>query len=550
MSKYRVTGPDGASYDITAPEGATEAQVLEYAKSQFSKPQAAAPAQPEPSFLSGMAQMGGDLLKGGAVGAAEIGQALLSLPKTLTGGLLPPIGGQAFMDRSRAATRDMYNEAGPAAGVGKFATQVAGTAGVGGPMAQVLGRGAQALPRVAGVLKSAPVTAAAEGAAVGLATDPDGGLGAAGAGAAGGVGGHYLLGGLARRLGSPVRMSQAAEDLRAQGVHVTAGQGGGRLIQNVEQAASYVPLVSAGVQKQRSRPYEQLREVVLEKAQVPNMPPVVVKGRPVDDVLEELRNNFDTAYAQISAGKFFQQDAKLAQDITGIVQDPARYLSEEQRRMLARTIKATLWDHVQGGGWAGDMLALAQNQFRQQAAKLIRGNATNAEREMAQTLRDISDSIRDMMARQDPTVKTLYDQLRVPYSNLTTAERAAGGALAQGAFTPSQLARAGGAKGNTDLEDLGRLAYTSLPRGVESPTPLGSALGAGALAGGGYLAGSDNLPSAIAGPVAALMLLGTRPGQRFMTGDYAAQRRLAELLRKHPNTGVATGAITATELGD
>lgn len=34
MARYRVTGPDGATYEITAPDDATEAQVLNYAKSQ------------------------------------------------------------------------------------------------------------------------------------------------------------------------------------------------------------------------------------------------------------------------------------------------------------------------------------------------------------------------------------------------------------------------------------------------------------------------------------------------------------------------------------
>lgn len=37
MAKYRITGPDGATFEVNAPEGATEQQVMTYAKSQFSK---------------------------------------------------------------------------------------------------------------------------------------------------------------------------------------------------------------------------------------------------------------------------------------------------------------------------------------------------------------------------------------------------------------------------------------------------------------------------------------------------------------------------------
>jgi len=35
MAKFRITGPDGANYEITAPDDADEAQILSYAKNQF-----------------------------------------------------------------------------------------------------------------------------------------------------------------------------------------------------------------------------------------------------------------------------------------------------------------------------------------------------------------------------------------------------------------------------------------------------------------------------------------------------------------------------------
>src|SRR2546426_6594994 len=39
MPKYRVTSPDGKSFDINAPEGASQDDVMEYAQSQYSAPQ-------------------------------------------------------------------------------------------------------------------------------------------------------------------------------------------------------------------------------------------------------------------------------------------------------------------------------------------------------------------------------------------------------------------------------------------------------------------------------------------------------------------------------
>src|SRR5690606_20590001 len=39
MPKYRVTGPDGQTYDVTAPEGATEEEVMAYVQQNVAKPQ-------------------------------------------------------------------------------------------------------------------------------------------------------------------------------------------------------------------------------------------------------------------------------------------------------------------------------------------------------------------------------------------------------------------------------------------------------------------------------------------------------------------------------
>lgn len=51
MAKYVVTGPDGSNYEVTAPEGASEADVMAYVRSNAPKPSAApvGPQAPDPS---------------------------------------------------------------------------------------------------------------------------------------------------------------------------------------------------------------------------------------------------------------------------------------------------------------------------------------------------------------------------------------------------------------------------------------------------------------------------------------------------------------------
>lgn len=46
MPRYEITSPDGKRFEITAPEGATQDQVLAYAKEQFSQQQPATPVAP------------------------------------------------------------------------------------------------------------------------------------------------------------------------------------------------------------------------------------------------------------------------------------------------------------------------------------------------------------------------------------------------------------------------------------------------------------------------------------------------------------------------
>ena len=53
MATFTITAPDGNTYEITAPEGATEAQVLEYAKANYAKT-VASPKEAPSGFVQGV----------------------------------------------------------------------------------------------------------------------------------------------------------------------------------------------------------------------------------------------------------------------------------------------------------------------------------------------------------------------------------------------------------------------------------------------------------------------------------------------------------------
>jgi hypothetical protein len=136
MADFEVTSPDGKRFVVSAPEGATQEQVLSYAQSQFDA------SSKKPSAvdkLKGLAGDVGDYYKnvgmGALRGAARIGETLLT-----------PFGGK---DERRASIEGFFKENADPNSIafqgGDIASQVAGTAGVGG----VLAKGVRAVPMLA-----------------------------------------------------------------------------------------------------------------------------------------------------------------------------------------------------------------------------------------------------------------------------------------------------------------------------------------------------------------------------------------------------------------
>lgn len=97
MATYEIQSPDGQTYEVTAPDNASEAAVLAYAKSQFEKP-AVSPAptfspeqaaehakKSQKSFLRGQRGVGQNTLQDIAAGATSTAAGLLDLPSKITG---------------------------------------------------------------------------------------------------------------------------------------------------------------------------------------------------------------------------------------------------------------------------------------------------------------------------------------------------------------------------------------------------------------------------------------------------------------------------------
>jgi hypothetical protein len=164
MAKYRITGPDGSTYEVTAPEGASESDVLAYAQKNFAKPQKAE----ESSLMGSVAQGAGNAVAGLVRGAGSIGATILA-PVDMARDALAGKGLSLESNRQRRADMDGgLQEMGAQPDsmlykAGKLGGEIAGTAGAGG----VLANGVRAVGATRAMAGLEPVV---QGVARGLET--------------------------------------------------------------------------------------------------------------------------------------------------------------------------------------------------------------------------------------------------------------------------------------------------------------------------------------------------------------------------------------------
>lgn len=158
MPNYDVTSPDGQKYRVTAPDGASESQVLDYAKQQFGQ------QQKEPS--SGV----GDFLKSIPRGAVK---GFTGAAEFVKEGLTPRLGGMDVQGIQKGTERDVAAVEGitgplhqPEGTAGKFGATVGEF--VGNPLSYIGpgGMASKAVGAVTGALGSEAAGQLTEGTAL------------------------------------------------------------------------------------------------------------------------------------------------------------------------------------------------------------------------------------------------------------------------------------------------------------------------------------------------------------------------------------------------
>lgn len=84
MAKYRVTAPDGSTYEVNAPDGASEADVMAYAKTQFAQ-QVPSIEKPVPQKTSDFSQLPGNIIPSAQRFAGGLAHAVMNPLDTIGG---------------------------------------------------------------------------------------------------------------------------------------------------------------------------------------------------------------------------------------------------------------------------------------------------------------------------------------------------------------------------------------------------------------------------------------------------------------------------------
>ena len=134
-------------------------------------------------------------------------------------------------------------------------------------------------------------------------------------------------------------------------------------------------------------------------------------------------------------------------------------------------------------------------------------------------------------------------QLQQPRANLAVLEDAVERAGGAGEFTPRRLRQIAHGAETDDLHQFARLGERFVQ--PKETSTRGTVLSLLALGG----AGAGGLPG-LAAYGGTAVGLSTELAQRAMRGDYAAQRVLAELLRKNPTLGATGGGIAGANVGE
>lgn len=500
MPRYRITGPDGKSFIVNAPEGATKEQAIAIARKHID-------ARPKESkgILGSIADAARGFADSATLGFAdEIGAGIDTVTGLRSGGH----DYQANLKNRRKTAAD--------GGKGRLIGQIAG--GLALPMGK-LGAAKGAL----GWLGTA-ATGAGYGAAYG-AGSADGGIeeraqgAATGAayGAGGGIAGRAAGQGVARALRGKT-VSPAVRKLADEGVVMTPGRRGGPIKRAYEESVlGTIPFVKSIPQAANRRSIEQLNVAAYNRALKPLGTKLPMTTAPGKDAVAMVGDTIFEAYDDATSKLILGKDKGIVTAANAIKKSAKKAVGPAAGQLQAIVDDTLLL--LDDGPIAGKYVSGLLGDLRGEASQFARSPVAN-ERRLGDQLWKLHDQLEAGLVRQNG--KAVIEPLKNARQAVSLFKRveAAAAKSPDGIFNPQQLRTAvtkrgygtttgNLAKGEAPMQDLADAAKQVLPGQIpNSGTPergLAAAVGLGG-------PGAIGLVDPTMGAAAGASLLGYAPG--------------------------------------
>lgn len=532
MSEFVVTDPSGKEHVVTAPEGATAEQALEYAKSQFSQ-------APKSSMGSVIVNAADKAIAGVPDTFLNAPNRLLNLGKAAVGtvataagrpDLAPDLTPDPDLARRAFESVGAINPKIVPQGGAQQAADVLTQGAVSGAMT-----GGASLPQVA---TGAAMGAISSGAAAGTeALTGNRSLGIAAGIAAPAVAGKVASGGMA--------LSEDVRRLQREGVKMTPGQLAGGALQRIEDAMTSIPLLGDAIKSAQRRGHESFGQAAFNMALAPigeKLPPSLKGNDAVAYVQDKLRSRYDALRDQMhgsldghtGARRLPQSQGQAASPTLrqelGQIESVGQNLPAPQREQLTRIIKNEVVDRFTSAGMAsGQTIKDVESKLGGMAASFSRSDNYDV-RNLGAAVKETQAALRRMVENENPQYASELNRINMGYSVFKRTQRAASSVAAKdGVFTPAQLhsaVKAGDyskdksnfARGDALMQDFSQAGKNVLSQTVpDSGTPYRALMEAAALGGLGQI---FNHPLIAAGAVSGTLPytpIGQRGLQAFLT---------------------------------
>jgi hypothetical protein len=406
MPTFTFTSPEGKSYDVEGPAGATQEQAWAILQQHLgSQPQQQAPAQaapPQPANLAGVAARA--LMQGTG--------ALLDTPAALAH--VAEVAGKAVANPIRAAfgaaptppASPMFTPAMNAA------TSMADSAGLSTPQTpgqRILSAAIGSLPSAA-VMGPEAIAPVVTGSAAAQGVHESGGdnFGAFLASLLAGGGAGALQGGLRGAIESqatspaPGSKEAAVAALRAEGVPVNVAQAtGNKIARHIDRASQ---MVTKGAEEFSQDQLTKFNGAALRRIGVPDAEAAT------PDVLQNAKTTIGTGMDEIEERSGASFDTELAGRLQAVKRNLLRTTPESERAPLLQNIQ----DMIESAGQNGGTIPGA-------TVRNIRGNLADLQKNpaLSPAASDAQEALQDAVTRNsDPADVSAYADLRRQYRAL------------------------------------------------------------------------------------------------------------------------------------